>query len=298
MVEQTEKEDRNSNLWLFLDEAFIEHSPSRKQLMISQELKLREGIYNFVIRLGTTLKLSGGTILAATIYINRFYMRYPITTSKYFVACGALAISSKLNDTYRPPDKIALSACILKNPNKVIDEHSDIFWQWRDQLLYREELILKALNFELNVELPYSLKDLLIEADEIETSPDNVFNEKSKDILKIVVSSIELFSSLPVLIAYNMRTFFGTILVITIIEARQRFQLSENKILELPKNYLSKYIETNAYECWDCYQFMAKLLSHCNQKDVRLASHRNIIKKFPSIDRSTFFGILNDDSAT
>lgn len=291
------------NAWLFLEDAFIRHSPTRKQLTVTQELKIRESIYDFVIRLGTSLKLSGETILAATIYINRFYMRYPITTSKYFVACAAIAISSKLNDTYRPPDKIALSACIIKNPNRRVDEHSDLFWQWRDQLLYREELILKSLNFELNTDLPYSIRDALLsertidQDNNIDSSKEsNIFNDKLNHILKNVVSSIEMLSSLPILISYDMKTFFGTMLVLTILEAKEVFIDSSNEsILNLPKKYLSNSIGTNVDSCFKCYNYILNLLKFCDNPDPKLASHKMALKKIPVTDKKSFFELANDD---
>lgn len=281
------------NTWIFEEEDLLQHSPSRKQLNLTQELKIRESIYDFVIKLGTNLKLSGGSILASTIYIHRFYMRYPITTSKYFVACAAIAISTKLNDNYRPPDKIALAGCLIKNPKKVIDEHSEIFWQWRDQLLYREELILKALNFELNVDLPYSIRDDLLVKFEETTSEDNIFFDKLKDILRNVTSLIELLSSLPILVCYDINAFFAAMLVITIIEGKQRFN-DENTQLFIPPHFISENLSTTVNESLKCYKFILKLLKFADKPDPKLYSHQAAIKRIPVIDDEEFLSIAND----
>lgn len=276
------------NSWLVSEEEFLQKSPSRKQLTLTQELKLRESIYEFVIRLGRHLKVSGVTMLAATIYINRFYMRYPITTSKYFVACAALAISSKLNDTYRPPDTIAMAACSMKNPHKQIDEHSDVFWQWRDQLLYREELILKGLNFELNIDLPYQLRDHLLALSLSEEEAALPFYQRHGDVVRNVVSAIELLSSLPVAVVYDMNTFFGAMVVLTVKEARTKFP-DENIVV--PANYLSEHIGTSTESTFLCYKFLLRLLKHCQSSDAKLVSHKAAAQKVIPITRSEFFQI-------
>lgn len=279
---------KDENTWLFLEESFVKYSPSRKQLTIAQELKTREAIHDFIIRLGTGLKLDGRTILAATIYINRFYMRMPITTSKYFVACAAISIACKLNDNYRQPDMIALAGCKIKNPHKTIDSQSSLFWQWRDQLLFREELILKNLNFELNVELPYSIRDELL-ASECESS--DWFQDKKADALKHAVSLIEILSSLPIIVAYDIYTFFGAVLVAVLEDAKKNFGCDE---VVLPKLYLTKMLKSDVRRCYKCYRYILKLLEFCKNDDPQLLSHRNAANRVPIIDEATFAAIAND----
>lgn len=273
------------NTWLFHEDAFLSKSPSRKHMTLAQDLKVRELLYDFLIKLGTLLKLDGRTILAATVYINRFYMRIPLTTSKYFVACAAVAISCKLHDTYRPPDKIAMAACVLKNPNKVVDQHSSLFWQWRDQLLYREELMLKLLNFELDVELPYDYVDeLLPDAD---AALPNGFFQKLPDILKYTVSKIELVSALPVLVLFDMRTLFGAMLVLTVHEAQARF--ADLDSLHLPADYLELRVCVLVDECYHCYKYILKLKSVC--EDPKLPSNRNVVKKVARLPKEEYLAI-------
>lgn len=256
-------------------------------MTLPQDLRVRELIYDFVIKLGSRLKLDGRTILATTIYLNRYYMRTPITTSKYFVACAAVSISCKLHDTYRPSDKIAMAACLLKNPGKQIDQHSSVFWQWRDQLLYREELMLKLLNFELNVELPYDFCDELRPAEDKNSS--NGFYAMLGDILKYAVSKVELASSLPVLVAYDSRTLFGAMLVLTVFEAQSKFDKLDS--LYLPPDYLSDHVLVYVDECYSCYKYLMRLRSVC--EDPKLPSHRNFVAKIAKISKVNFFKIAN-----
>lgn len=280
------------NTWLFLEESFIKYSPSRKQLTLEQELKTRESLHDFIIKLGSALKMDGKTILSATVFVNRFYMRMPITTSKYYVASAAIAISCKLNDNYRPPDKIAMTACILKNPNKRIDEQSDVFWGWRDQLLYREELILKNLNFDLNIDLPYELRDGLVN----ELCPKDNSDEsttKTTEILKNTVSLIELLSSLPILVAYDINTLFGAMLVVVLAEAKERFGEDDVKLINISNKSVNLYLNVDPKLCYKCYQYILKLLKYCDSKDPKLSSHRNASRKVRTIDQETFFRLAN-----
>lgn len=257
-------------------------------MTLPQILKVYELIYDFLVRLASALKLDGRTILAATIYIHRFYMRMPITTSKYFVACAAVAISCKLHDTYRPPDKIALTGCQIKHPGKKIDQLSSTFWSWRDQLLYREEVILKNLNFEVSVDLPYELTEELLK-NIPEKTEGNGFYEKLRDILKITTSKIELLSALPVLIVFDIYTLYGAMLVLTVEEAKKKF--GDLDTIVLPKNYLQEYLSVSADECYECYEFVLKLRSLCD--DPKLPSHRILVKKITDIGKDTFYSIAN-----
>ncbi|CUM46059.1 unnamed protein product [Debaryomyces fabryi] len=281
----------DDNTWLFLEDSFIKHSPSRKQLTVTQELKTRESLHDFVIRLGSALKLDSRTILAATVYINRFYMRMPITTSKYYVACAAIAISCKLNDNYRPPDKIAMAACMIKNPHKKIDEQSDVFWSWRDQLLYREELILKHLNFDLNLFLPYSIRDDLMKMLCQDTNATEQ-NTKVAEILKNTVSLIEVLSSLPILVAYDINTIFASALIVVMFEAKGRFETANNNEQFSIKSVLL-FLHVDLNLCFKCYQYSLNLLKFCNCEDPKLISHKNASRKLLHIDQKTFFDLAN-----
>lgn len=209
-------------------------------------------------------------------------MRLPITTSKYFVACAAIAISCKLNDTYRQPDKIALAACVLRNPGKSVTENSDMFWQWRDQLLYREELILKNLNFELNVEFPYEIRDRLMAVDDL---VDDDFKRNRGDILKNTVSLIELISSLPILVAYDVQSLFGAILVLVVLEGNHRFNISA----KVPPQFIARHLGVSVSLCFQCYNYIIKLLSYCNDRDPKLAFHTQAMKRLKPIPQDVYY---------
>ncbi|KAG7192698.1 uncharacterized protein KQ657_001479 [Scheffersomyces spartinae] len=283
--------------WIFLEECFLIKSPSRKAMNLEQDLKTREAIHDFIIKLGTQLRVDGRTILAATIYLNRFYMRLPITSSKYFVASAAMSISCKLNDTYRPPEKIALVACTIKNPRITVDTQSEIYWQWRDQLLFREELMLKNLNFDLDIELPYEIRNEIVEkeTEEIENKKRDDDEEKSTfdknevDILKQTVSLTEMLSSLPIFVAYNMRQVFGCCLIIVLHEGSKKFKWD----IQLPSDYLKYKVDVDVEGCFKCFSYIHVLLKHCLSKHPQLLSHKPLIKRIPQLSREEFFKYAN-----
>lgn len=273
------------NTWLFSECSFLSKSPSRKQLTLVQELQARELMYAFLIKLGIELKLDGRTILAATVYISRFYMRMPITTSKYFFICAAIAISCKLHDCYREPDRIALKGCELRNPNKQVDQHCALFWQWRDQLLYREEIMLKMLNFELDIDLPYDFVEDLLEEKDPDSS--NGFFVKLPEIFKHSLSKVELLSAWPILVAFDMRSIFGMALVLTVKEAQDKF-LDEFAI-EIPAHYLEARLRTTVLDCYHCYKYVNKLKSVC--EDSKQPCHKNLVGKIIRISKDLFLRI-------
>ncbi|RLV91715.1 Cyclin pch1 [Spathaspora sp. JA1] len=275
--------------WIFEETAFLNHSPSRNQKMtIPQELKAKESIHDFIIRLGSKLKLDARTILSATIYLHRFYMRLPITSSKYYVASAGITISCKLNDTYRQPDKIALQACNLKNTSSSpIDEQSDMFWRWRDQLLYREELILKALNFDLNIESPYDIRDRLLEHEEEEE--EEVDNKKKIDsVLRNSVTLIETLSSLPILVCYDINTLYATALLITLLEYKLK-----GEDITLPKRYLVDQVGVELQACVKCFLFIKKLLKY-SQQDQHYISNKVAARRILSIPTVEFEQVITN----
>ncbi|CAK7897772.1 hypothetical protein CAAN2_04S06282 [[Candida] anglica] len=319
--------------WLFTEEAFLKQSPSRKQLTIQQDLKTRESIYDFTIKVGSTLKLNGKTILAATVYLARFYMRVTMTTSKYFVVCAALAISCKLNDNYRPPDKIAMTACQIKNPHKRIDESSDVFWYWRDQLLYREEIMLKTLNFDLNLDLPYEVKDELLALPEFTGDKPKVEEEGQEDDLEIDVDilgdvdleedkveeilekdgpsidgnsrndSSQLFyqngeellkNAVALVEILSSLPILVTYETRTFLGAALVMVVSEQRLGV--KTLPHGFLETHLdkpEECYKCYKYIYKLLKLGESPNPQLASNRAAAKRVPHLDREKFFGIVN-----
>ena len=267
-----------SNTWTFSEEAVLEDSPTRQQRVpLAMELRLKESLIDFLIKLGTKLKLDSRSMLAATTYLHRFFMRVPISQSKYYVACAALLISCKLNDTYRQPDSIAKIACNMKAPpgSKPIDTTNEIYWKWKDQLLFREELMLRKLNFDLDLILPYNIREWIFKTYHNSDS----FNEKKINILKMTTSLIEALSVLPLILCYEMNVIFGVCMIIAIVEGRR---MEENKDLFLPDGLLRDYLNTDYETCLKCFKFIKKILK-AGQEEPKYRSNTPMFDRMNKI---------------
>ncbi|KAI5968991.1 hypothetical protein CANMA_001987 [Candida margitis] len=291
----SQSHSQRKSIWIFPESVVLYRTPSRIQARITlpQELRIKESMHEFVVRLGTKLKVDGPTLLATTVYLHRYYMRLPLSSSKYFVASAALTISCKLNDNYRQPDKVSLYACNVKNPNppviknKVkqppppIDEQNEYYWKWRDQLLYREELILRKLNFELNFTSPYLLQFKIL--NKIHLGMGHLLYNKKKDILKMTITLIELLSSLPVVLCFDMKEILATCFVITILEGKTKL----DKELKVPENFLPSVIGVEVDVALHCFRFIKKLLQ-CSQEDPHVVSNKAAAKRLLPIKSQHF----------
>lgn len=281
------------NIWIFLEDAFLNHSPSRKQMNVFQELKTLEVLHDFIVKLGSALKVDSPAIFSATVYVGRYYLRMSITTSKYFVASAAMVIANKLHDNYRPLDRTAMLAARIKNPDKHIDEQSDIFWSWRDQLLYREELILKNLNFDLNCDLPYGIRDSLMKVKYNVNDDKNAFESLKGDIFKSTIRLIEMLTALPILLAYDIYALFGAVTVVVVSKMKENSS-EQHMDLKLPFRFLSSYLHVDIAISYKCYHYIQLLLKHSENSDPKLSCHIHIRRAFKSMDKGTFYDIANE----
>ena len=151
--------------------------------------------------------------------------------------------------------KVALLSCNVKLLNaKPIDEQSEMYWRWKDQLLFREELMLRKLNFDLNLILPYEIRDHIfkISCFWIRRRTGEIFSTHKLDILKMTTSLIESLSSLPVILCYEMNIMFGTCLIITILEGKK---IIDEK-LNIPTAFLYRFLDTDSETCLKCFHFI------------------------------------------
>ncbi|KAI5296914.1 hypothetical protein KEM56_005241, partial [Ascosphaera pollenicola] len=86
----------------------------------------------------------------------------------YDVAGTALFLATKVDENCRKfKDYVVTCARVgSKDPTMIIDEQSKIFWNWRDAILHHENLLLEALCFDLQLELPHKfLWDFIVHFD-------------------------------------------------------------------------------------------------------------------------------------
>lgn len=159
---------RKKNSWLFSQNDLASCTPSlrAKDSSPEQELVQRAKGINFIVQVGTQLKVPQMTINAAATFFHRFYMRFTLKKYHYydiggtciFLACKVEESNRRIRDVVVACTKVA-----TKNPKLVVDEQSKDFWRWRDTIMYNEEVLLEALCFDLTLESPYQLINSLAE---------------------------------------------------------------------------------------------------------------------------------------
>ena len=152
--------------WLFTEQD-LHFTPSVVAgLSTIQERENRAKGVNFILQVGIMLKLPQITLATASVFLHRFFMRYPMVEDKvtlrphhhyYSVAATCLFLATKVEENCRKMKELVI-ACVRvaqKNPVKVVDEQDKEFWRWRDTVLQLEDLLLEALCFDLSLEPTY-----------------------------------------------------------------------------------------------------------------------------------------------
>ncbi len=148
--------------WLFRSSDVQLNTPSIKDGFVSgkYEKAIRVKGINFIIAICTGIKLPRMSILTASVFFHRFYMRNSFkTVHQYELAATAVFLATKVEESHRKlRDLIRISAKIAsKNPQLQIDEQTKEFWKWRDLILNHEIKLLEALCFDLEIDSPYEM---------------------------------------------------------------------------------------------------------------------------------------------
>ena len=160
--------------WLFTEND-LKHTPSViAGLKPTKERENRAKGVNFILQAGIMLKLPQITLATASVYLHRFFMRYPMIEDPvthrphqhyYSIAATCLFLATKVEENCRKMKDLVI-ACVRvaqKSPSKEVDEQDTEFWRWRDTILQLEDLLLEALCFDLSLESPYkTLYSLLL----------------------------------------------------------------------------------------------------------------------------------------
>lgn len=169
--------------WLFTEQD-LELTPSvLAGLSPTQERGNRAKGVNFILQVGIMLKLPQITLASASVFLHRFFMRYPMVEDKilgrphhhhYSVGATCLFLASKVEENCRKMKDLVV-ACVRvaqKQPDREVDEQDKEFWRWRDTILQLEDLLLEALCFDLSLEPPYqTLFNFLIQFGEENNKP-------------------------------------------------------------------------------------------------------------------------------
>ena len=152
--------------WLFSEQDLLLTPSVVAGLSPNQERENRAKGVNFILQVGIMLKLPQITLASASVFLHRFFMRYPMIEDKvtgrphqhyYSVAATCLFLATKVEENCRKMKDLVV-ACVRvaqKQPAKEVDEQDKEFWRWRDTILQLEDLLLEALCFDLSLDPPY-----------------------------------------------------------------------------------------------------------------------------------------------
>lgn len=155
------------NKWLYSAAELTTSTPSVKEGIPSKvEMIQRSKGVNFIVQVGSHLKLPQMTVNAASTFLHRFYLRYSLNRYHYYdMGATCLFLATKVEETKRRLRDVAI-ACTkiaLKNPKLVVDEQSKDYWRWRDNILLNEDILLEAICFDMTLDSPYELLSAYVE---------------------------------------------------------------------------------------------------------------------------------------
>ncbi|KAJ3221326.1 hypothetical protein HK099_003586 [Clydaea vesicula] len=153
--------DDEKNNWIFNEFEMFKSPSFRDGVTPENESWLRLRGCIFISKLAKNLCLPKETSNIAKVILHRFYARNSCKTFVYQdIASTCLFLCSKfVADSYRKlKDFIVVCARLAsKNDKLVLKEGDKEFNQWRDNLLYYEELVLEAITMDFDIQLPHIL---------------------------------------------------------------------------------------------------------------------------------------------
>jgi protein BUR2 len=196
-IEVIEEAERQ---WIYTEDELLRAPSIVDGLSADEERTFRYKGYNFITQVGIMLKLPQTTLASATVFFNRFLMRYSLKsrggekklhhyvrlfTPEFYVqgervhndseetdedviqqvAATALFLATKVEEHCRKVRELVIACCRVaqKNPNLIVDENTKDYWRWRDTILYNEDVLLELLCFDLTIESPYNVLFTLLQ---------------------------------------------------------------------------------------------------------------------------------------
>ncbi|CAD6582723.1 MAG: hypothetical protein CYPHOPRED_002109 [Cyphobasidiales sp. Tagirdzhanova-0007] len=153
----------SANSWLFDDEDF-QHTPSRAD-GITYERETYERAYgvDLIVRVGSVrINVPVLTVATAALFLQRFYMVESLAQyGAREVAMACLFLAGKVEESLRKVEAVVNYCLRLEDRRKGkepdIHPSSESFKRLVQQVLYIEEVILVALQFDLTVVHPHPL---------------------------------------------------------------------------------------------------------------------------------------------
>lgn len=144
---------RTDSQWIFTPSELL-RAPSILDGLnpVTEQSQRAKGV-NFITQVGVLLKLPQLTTYVASVYLNRFFMRYSMETVHnrpgmhyYAVAATATFLATKVEENCRKMKELVVACARVaqKDPSLLIDENSKEFWRWRDTILHNEDVLLEV----------------------------------------------------------------------------------------------------------------------------------------------------------
>lgn len=159
---RSEFEDDDNEVVFMSREEIERCSPSRKDgIDAVREMHLRYSYCAFLQTLGARLELPQTTIGTAMVLCHRFFVRRSHAChDRFLVATAALFLAAKSEETPCPLNNVLRSASEIfhKQDFSYLSYALPVDWfeLYRERITEAEQLILTTLNFELNVQHPYT----------------------------------------------------------------------------------------------------------------------------------------------
>lgn len=144
---------RTESQWIFTPSELLRAPSILDGLNPTTEQAQRAKGVNFITQVGVLLKLPQLTTYLASVYLNRFFMRYSMVDLPnrpgmhyYAVAATATFLATKVEENCRKMKELVVACARVaqKNPSLLLDEQSKEYWRWRDTILHNEDLLLEV----------------------------------------------------------------------------------------------------------------------------------------------------------
>lgn len=137
----------------------LKFTPSRLDgRSFEEECSARSKGCLFIISLGASLRVTQIVIASACVFFHRFFMRNSFKEHHYYdVGAACLYLATKTEECGRHLDdcvRDAMKHC-SKNENLVVERESKEFKNWKQVIIFYEELILQTCCFDLEIDHPY-----------------------------------------------------------------------------------------------------------------------------------------------
>eukprot|EP00127_Corallochytrium_limacisporum_P003571 Clim_evm54s150 gene=Clim_evmTU54s150 len=146
---------------IYLSEEQVAQTPSRKVGVNSaKELAVRQEDARHIATVGRALQIPVPVIYTAVYLMHRLYTYISVRDVDHLMVAGAcVLLAGKIEEFQRKSDRIVTVVSELRSKleGRQIVLQSFEAKQMKDDLLRYERVLLKAINFDLHVEQPYSM---------------------------------------------------------------------------------------------------------------------------------------------